>query len=516
MSGRVKGRRLSELDIWSQQKDVFEQQGVDSWRKQHPVPDAGTTSPSIAYHFAQTVLAMLEDWTLQHPEESGTIYIVDLGAGVGRFAFNFLKIFPELYAASPLDLPPYQYIVTDVAASNVDFCRQHAGMQPFIEQGLLDFAVFDAETSDSLQLLVDSQVIEVGSLSTPLILIANYFFAALRRDLFRIHESSLQSVSFRRAPELVEVDDRLQLDLGKPYYQNVDSLIYSEPAWNSVLEQYITELQQTHVTFPVVGIECIQRLSRLTDAGFLLLSVDSGATDMTALEGQELPTLLVYADTCYIRVNYHALLSAFEQSGALALNTDHHSYDLTAVGLLQVDQPERFQRTPHAFRASFQMLGPNDMLEMSGFIESQLDFMDVAQIIAAVRQSRYAPRVFRLAAPRLASLLRSQQHTDAFQLLELLPLVEANNYPIGIIDNLSYSLGVIYFELGALPEARLRFERALEEGMLIEDVYFGLAITCMLQGEPYDAKNALVALLKLNPVHQEAVALKAYLETFTT
>lgn len=508
--------RFYDASFWNRQREAFEQQGVDAWRLQQPILDMGTTNPNVAYHFAQVVLAMFQDWANLHPNLTERIYIVDMGAGVGRFAFNMLMAFTDLYQSSLVQLPPYTYVITDITDSVLDFAEQNPRMQPFVEQGVLDFALFDAESSEELVLRHSGRTISPEELNTPLILIGNYFFSSLRRNLFHVMGGELRGVTFRRAPKLVQDVEDIKLTLGEPRYDTDSSIRYADTNLNRIIESYRTSFEETHVTIPVTGIACLTRLAALSQAGFCLLSMDGGYAHQGELDGQAVPKIVPYADTFYVKVNYHALLGVFEAEGALTLKTDHNHDELTSVGLLAVEQPDVYSNTQRAFEQYFRRYGPDDIFEMLVLLEQHLDQMSVEQILGAIRSSRYSPRIFQLAAPRLASLLREQGQFYGRQVLAVLPYVEQMNFTIGTKDNLSYSLGVIYFELALLDEAREKFHQALAEGMVIEEVYFALAITNMLMEELHDARDALLKVMALNPENVEAPQLKAYLETFLT
>ncbi len=508
--------RLYDASLWDEQKDTFQQQGADSWRTVRPIPDMATTNPLTAYHYAQVVVAFFKDWANLHLQTQEPIYIIDMGAGVGRFAFNFLKAFTDLYEKSQLDLPSYRYVMTDIAEATLDFCQQHPAMQPYSQRGVLDFAVFDAEMSTVLTLRRSGRVIKPGDLGTPLVLVANYFFCALRRDLFYVSAGALHDVYFFGEPTERIVDESLRIDLGPPQYKgqhNPAYAAYETAEWNAVLDGYRDGFMDTLVTFPVVGLGSMERLAALTSQGFFFLSIDVGDTHAPDLNGQPMPPLVRYADTAYVKVNYHAILAVFQQQGALPLTVDHCYRDLNAVGLIACDRSQQFSATARAFERYFQANGPDDIFEMHLLFEQDLERMSVEQIIAVIRYSRYMPRLFRLAAPRLAALLQTEQHTFAPQLIETMRRVEAMNYAIGAIDNLAYSLAVIYFELGQIEAARGHFSQAIQEGLATEEVYFGLVICAMLLDEHGQAQQALEKLLALNPNHSGAANLKNYLDS---
>ena len=98
-----KNRRLADSILWKLQREYFERQGIEAWR-QGTVPHYITSNPFIAGAYARLVSGFLRDCT------SGTrclatgqpVYIVEIGAGSGRFAYHFLKNFRKLHCESAL------------------------------------------------------------------------------------------------------------------------------------------------------------------------------------------------------------------------------------------------------------------------------------------------------------------------------------------------------------------------------------------------------------------------------
>jgi hypothetical protein len=74
---------------------------------------------------------------------------------------------------------PFKYILTDFTQQNIDFWRSHPSFQPLVEAGLIDFALFNAESDDTMTLQVSGEVLGAESLHNPVIAICNYIFDTL-------------------------------------------------------------------------------------------------------------------------------------------------------------------------------------------------------------------------------------------------------------------------------------------------------------------------------------------------
>jgi hypothetical protein len=174
--------------LWDLQRRYFAERGVDAWR-QGEVPHYVTSNPRMADSYAQIVLAFLRDrQRLAGADEPAAepLYICELGAGSGRFAFHFLTRLVRLCEQAGVPVGAFRYVLTDQAQANVRFWREHARFQAFFAAGLLDVAEFDISQSGDIALQMGKVSIGPGSLARPLVVVANYVFDSIPQDLFYV------------------------------------------------------------------------------------------------------------------------------------------------------------------------------------------------------------------------------------------------------------------------------------------------------------------------------------------
>lgn len=171
-TGKNKQRyRFSEAPIWDIQRNYYEEKGMRAWNNDQ-VPQYITSNPMIASAYAEMLFGFLLD--RGHKGQcSEPVFIVELGAGAGRFAYHVLQELRQLIAYAGVTLPPFRYIMTDLAERNVTAWKKHPALQSYVAEGLLDFARFDAVHDTTLNLMVSGTTISEGDLKQPLILIAN-------------------------------------------------------------------------------------------------------------------------------------------------------------------------------------------------------------------------------------------------------------------------------------------------------------------------------------------------------
>ncbi|MCP4423295.1 MAG: hypothetical protein GY803_02265 [Chloroflexi bacterium] len=121
------------------------------------------------------------------------IYIVELGAGSGRLAYHFLRQFSPRFQQSTVADRPIKYVMTDFVPEILDFWRRQERFQPWIEAGVLDFALFDVLDRRPLTLQNAKITLNPDQIQNPLILIANYFFDSIPQDSFVIEDRQLSA-----------------------------------------------------------------------------------------------------------------------------------------------------------------------------------------------------------------------------------------------------------------------------------------------------------------------------------
>src|SRR5260370_10256769 len=151
---------LARSMVWHLQRTFYADQGIAAW-SHSGVPQSITTSPIIARAYARIVLGFLRDMRAAlDPDQP--VYIVELGAGSGRFAYRFLKAFSALLEEVSRVHQRVVYVMSDASASVVDYWRANPRLQPFVEAGVLDFAHFDLLELAPLQLLNTGVTLRAG------------------------------------------------------------------------------------------------------------------------------------------------------------------------------------------------------------------------------------------------------------------------------------------------------------------------------------------------------------------
>src|SRR3954468_17633866 len=134
--------RLSRSVLWRLQGQFYERRGMAAW-SEGIVPHHVTCNPYLARAYARVILGFVRDWR-DRLDRSQPLYIVELGAGSGRLAFQLMR---PLLMMLDRQVPRVRlrYVMTDFAEANLAAWRAHPQLAGWLKGGVLDLARFDAE-----------------------------------------------------------------------------------------------------------------------------------------------------------------------------------------------------------------------------------------------------------------------------------------------------------------------------------------------------------------------------------
>ncbi|OBZ07746.1 SAM-dependent methyltransferase [Bacillus sp. FJAT-26390] len=502
--------RFSEAPIWELQRAYFEEQGIEAWQNEE-VPQYITNNPVIATAYAEIIFGFLQD-RARLGNAGEPVTILELGAGSGRLAYYVLKALTELIDYAGIELPPFRYVLSDLPVKNVAYWQQHPSLQPFVQQGILDFAKLDAVQDSELHLTQSGDTIRRASLKQPLLLVANYFFDSIPQQLIYVDEGSIFEcrVSF---PLMAEDEAAAEPDMlwkMVPEYHYRRAAEYEEESYRykAVLELYKQQLEDSHILFPEIGMDCLERLGGLSQEGFVLLTADKGDHRLDNWAFAE-PPKLIHHGSFSLTANYHAIEKAFEQKGALSHFTEHHYKNLNVGCILMLQNPLGYAQTRLAYRRFVDRFGPDDFFSMKLWFDEHLDQMELSQIIAFWRLSLYDSQLFLQSAKRMLLLLSEAGDEEAEDLRQGIYRMWDGYYPMNEKHDLALDCGMLLYQLELYEDARIFIERSLKDNEGTAETLYSMAICCYETGSEAEASEFARFALALEPEHEEAKALLA-------
>jgi hypothetical protein len=438
------GERLSRSLLWKLQRNWFTRAGVDAWGSA-TVPHYITCNAFIADAYARVVLGWLRD-IAPLVDAREPIYLAELGAGSGRFAFLFLQRLQALLSRSPLAGLRLVNVMTDFTDESLQFWRSHASLAPFVKAGQLDFARFDIERDEKL-LLVESGV-TLEKTVNPMAVLANYYFDSIPQDAFYVAEGQLyECLSTLTVPDdKNNLDDPEILSHIELSYEDrpIDGHYYGDAEIDAILGRYRTLVKKGGVKFPTGGLGCCRIFSKISGDRWLLLSGDKGSVHEDTLDNQKRPGLAIHGSFS-MNVNYHALGELFIARGGRRFTMDHHHTSLNVVAFTM--------GTPHletgaAFSTAVETFGPDDYFILRKQMEIAGDELPLEPAIALLRLSGCDPRMLRQLLPVLRAHGPKAGSSVKQELLKIVRRAWAQYFHIGEEQDLAFSAGVLVFELG--------------------------------------------------------------------
>jgi hypothetical protein len=471
-------QRLSRSLLWRRQRAFYERQGIEAWR-QGIIPNFITSNPVIGRAYAQVVLGWMRDWCgasrsasgrLSAPEPGQPFYLIELGAGAGRFAFHFLEAFRRLHARSQLRDVAFRYVMADLPERNIEFWLSHPRLQPFLEEGLLDVARFDAEHDEQLVLRRSGTVLAPGTVANPLAVVANYFFDSIPQDAFTLSDGVLHeclvSISSPRPESEVEAEAEDFLDQAKVSFEDhvVRGACYGDAELDGILEDYRERLDDTTILFPSGALRCLRRLQRLAGDRLLLLSGDKGhASEDELRERVSGVSLVRHGGAFSLMVNYDAIGRYFRLRDGHVLRPIHRHMSLHVGAFLLGQPPDGHGETELAYEDAIERSGPDDYSLLLKRMEKHLEEMQLEEILGLLRWSGWDPGMLMAAFSRLMAEAEDASEPLRQELCWALQQVWETDYPLGgeEDDDLAFHLGILLYVMDRPAEALTFFDHSL-------------------------------------------------------
>lgn len=405
------GMPLSQSLLWRLQRRYYDEVGAAAW-VEGVVPSYVTSSPFTAKTYAQIVVGYLRDclaadasarsgqaaaeaWSPIDADQP--IYIIELGAGHGRFGFHFLRQLAQLRRGLPIAALRVKYVMTDFTESNITAWESSDTLKPLVDAGILDFAKFDMESDEQLTLRHSGEVLKPGSCVNPVITVANYVFDTVVQDLFRVRSGVLEAGRISlltTAPTSVADDDPAHLAVlqTKFDYAPVDQGYYDDPEFDAILDSYRERLGTATLLFPLASVRCIRRIAAWSSQRILLLAGDKAYTHEHELAPTEGAHIAVHGSFS-LMVNLHAVGRFFEQRGGIAVHAAPRPARIRA-SIFSIGAPGDLAETLAAYRDTVEGFSPSDYVSLVLQVRTSASSLGIEQALAALRLSSWDPAVF--------------------------------------------------------------------------------------------------------------------------
>lgn len=469
----IEEKRLSQSTIWDLQRQYYLQQGNTIFLQERE-QQSSRQARSKASHYAQLIFSCLRDYCAingRHKanyraiDASQKIYLVELGAGSGQFAYQLLHHLLPLLTQPALKKISVCYVLTDFVTANIEFWKQHPTLQPLFREGTLDIAYFDIEHPTDLTLQISGDSLTPDTLNNPIILIANQVLSKLPQDAFCTESGKLSESRVRLfAPAGYQL--RCWRALGQIALQFSDvgldeSDYYEDAIANNILYTYSETNHQTHFLFPTVALSCLDYFRHLSKDRLMLISSDFGYCHQNAWQGYGEPVFKLQGSVS-LPVNYHVLAAYTLQQGGLVLQPHRHTPDFYTQALLFGKHPTQYPETQLCYQFYSTVTGTDSWQSSVQITTERIETLSLSQLIGYLHSHHWDSQIFLDCFSSLLDQLDTATPAIRFDLIEGIHQIWTNYYPIGENQDLAFYLGMVLYQLAEYADAIDYFEKSIQ------------------------------------------------------
>ena len=491
--------------LWDLQRQYYSEKGLDAWAEAQ-VPHYVTSHPVMANAYAQIVLGFWRDLKAQGLTGDQPLYIIELGSGCGRFAYHFLLQFFEAFDAIRGPDDRVCYVMTDFSARTLEHWRERllGRLDPFVQEGRLDFALYDVESDSEVVLQNQGITLTAGSLKLPPVVIANYVFGSIRQDLFFLDKERLYEGWMKVEPGAENDPDQPFAGMTPDYQKRrLTEPGYSNQAWNRLIEDYARRLPPCALLFPARALNVLERLSRLQQDNLLLLSADRGSQTLQEIGWQQTPEFACHGSFT-LPVNYPVLADIVQsQSGTCWSNQAANGLSILAA-FWHASPAGTWRETGLAARHTLEVFDPNDFYRIKQTLESDELSLSPEQMLAYLRLGHWDTRLFYLLLPGVKAVMSRLSGEAQQEWYQVLVEVWRFHLPIGEDYDLAFDLACLAPELNRWTASIDWFNQSLvcleatpREGHDPSAIWFNLGIAHWQLANHSQAERCLLKALEM-------------------
>jgi hypothetical protein len=496
-------QRLSESTLWDKQRGFYER-GVEGIWGTATVPHGITSNPRIANTYARLTVEFLRAVkAMPGPvagDEADVPHIVEFGGGAGRFAYLFVRQLRELAPGLR-----FTYVVTDFSAERVASWADNPSYRPLVEEGLIDFAVLDADRPGPLELVVSGRTLTPWSLRAPVLGIANYVFDTLRHDGYVIRGGELLE-SRVSVPEEADGGAEGEAVAGIEWETAPCGPVPDDLA--PILDLYGETLDDTAVLVPVGGMRCLDFLAELTSGATCALVADKGHATVVELCSHEVPSVVFHGAGFSLMVNFDFLARWIRGRGGVAILPREPARSLVVAAFVQgeFEDPAQFESSVQDHLVD---TGPDNYFTLRPLLSSSAPAIEI--ILASLRLSRFDPGLLVELLPGLLEVLPSVPDSMKSEIERVLLRVWDNYFPIGEPIDMALCVGLGFSAMERFPQAVDFLEMSVKEHPESAPAAFAMAVAQRGLRDLRTALEWVATALDLEPGFSEARALRAVL-----
>jgi len=470
-------KRFSECMLWKLQREYFDQEGINAWVNQ--VPFYITSNPVIAKCYAKLILAFASEWVKKNPDaKNHPFYLLELGTGSGRFSYYVVKALDELQKAQGLTDIHFCYIMSDFTKNNIKYHETHPALLPYIEKGMIDFAIYDLEVEKPITLLRKNIRLSSEVLVNPLTVFANYIFDTVSHDSFAVHEKKLYELLLTLSTEEQNIKNGRPIVMEKISVDysvhEAKSKYYADPAIDDILEIYKTSLNDTSFLVPIGSLRAIKLLKKLSNNKLFIISTDKGYSALESLENLGHPSIAFHGSFSMM-VNFHAIANFFKNTGGDYFLQTPRKGIKTSV-FCDGFQLKDFPTTALTINECLEKFSPSDYFTLHRRMSDSFPECDIDTLAAHMQLSDWDPHIFSRLSGRITSLVDEADSETIQYLANNMAKIAENYYYMPKSDCILFEIGVFFHAIKHYKSAFEYYSKALPIVGEQFGIYYNMAL----------------------------------------
>lgn len=498
-------KRFSECLFWTMQREYFDQQGINAWVNQ--VPFYITSNPFIATTYAKIAVRFILDWVSKHPKsKEHPFYLLELGTGSGRFSYYVIKALHEIKQEFGLDDVNIVYVMSDFTINNLEYHQKHPALLPYIEKGLVDFAIYNMEVKQPIKLLRSKVELNSHTLVNPPIVFANYIFDTISHDSFSVQNGKLYELLVSLSTDADNMKDGKPVDWQKitvdHHMNEIHGSYYNDPHLDAVLELYKHNLRDTNFLIPIGTIRALNLLSKLTNNKFLLIASDKAYSEMSSLENLGYPSMAFHGSFSMM-VNFHAIGQYFLNRGDDFFPQTTRRGIKTCVfagGFHFKDLPN----TNAAIKEYVEQFSPANYFNLHTHMTEVAENCEIDVLASHLQLSCWDPNIFMRMITRITAVIKEADSDTVAFLMNNMHKIAENYYYMPTSECVLFEIGVFYHAIQRYQEAYAYYMQASEFVSEQFGLHYNLALCLHHLEKNKEALKHFKRAYELNPEAKEA------------
>ncbi|MBA2650146.1 MAG: hypothetical protein H0U75_11265 [Legionella sp.] len=509
-------QRLSESKIWHMQREYFDKEGIQAWVRQ--VPFYITSNPFIAYTYAKMMLVFMIDWTKNNPKAAGhPFYILELGTGSGRFSYYFVKTLCGLLQRLNREDIKICYVMSDFTKNNIQYWETHPALKPYIEKGVIDFALYNMEEKEPIHLTKKDICLDEKTLVNPLTVFANYIFDTITQDAFSVRDGKLNELLLTLTADKTNMKDGEPINMEEIAVDfnshEIKEGYYEDAVLNSILEEYKQKLHESSFLFPIGSFRAIQYLKKISKNKLLIISTDKGYNTLESLDYLNNPSILFHGSFS-LMVNFHALAQYFKNTGGDAALQQPRKGIKTAAfssGFKLSDLPQMRL----AIDETIDGLSPGDYFILHTRISESFQDCSLPVLAAHMQLTHWDPHMYLKLTNHIISKIEKEDAETIQFLAHNMPKLAENYYYMPQTQCILFDIGIFFHAIKHYQEAANYYEQSKPYIGEQFNLYYNLALCQHHLENNTTALENFKKALEINKDAQEAQQWISYLENQT-